>query len=221
MKKERKNGSFPANDVYPFNLLLAVKGQSDREIPEALSEDHLAGIHYVLSLLDERERGILRERFEEKKLRSEIAEDFDITPERVKQIESKACKKLQRLPNWNYIQYGVAGYLRKAVSSEYNRGCGVGYRLGYTDGVKDGMNGVAQPAGPDEVLNQPIETLNLPTRANSCLIAMGCKRIADVVRVPGAKITTTPNLGKISANDIAKALKKLGIGITAWDEYLL
>lgn len=83
------------------------------------------------------------------------------------------------------------------------------------------MNGVAQPAGPDKILNQPIETLNLPTRANSCLIAMGCKRIADVVRVPGAKIATTPNLGKISANDIAKALKKLGIGITAWDEYLL
>ena len=93
--------------------------------------------------------------------------------------------------------------------------------MGYTDGVKDGMSGVTQPAGPDEVLNQPIETLDLPTRALSCLVAMGCKRIADVVRVPGAKIATTPHLGRISANDIAKALKAQGIGITAWDEYLL
>lgn len=221
MEKERKADSFPADDVYPFNLLLAVKGQSDREIPEALTDDHLAGIHYVLSLLDDRERGILRQQYEERKPRNEIAEDFDISPERVRQIESKACKKLQRLSNWNYIRYGIAGYLRKAISSEYNRGYGVGYRLGYTDGVKDGMNGVTQPAGPDEVLNQPIETLDLPTRAHSCLIAMGCKRIADVVRVPSTKIATTPQLGKISANDIAKALKKLGIGITAWDEYLL
>lgn len=221
MEKERIPDSFPANDVYPFNLLLAVKGQSDREIPEVLTDDHLAGIHYVLSLLDERERGILLQRYEEQKLRNEIAEDFDISPERVRQIESKACKKLQRLPNWNYIRYGIAGYLRKVTSTEYNRGYGVGYRLGYTDGVKDGMNGVTQPAGPDELLNQPIETLNLPTRAHSCLAAMGCKRIADVVRVPGSKIATTPHLGKISANDIAKALKKMGIGITAWDEYLL
>lgn len=221
MAKERILDSFPANDVYPFNLLLAVKGQSDREIPKVLTDDHLAGIHYVLSLLDERERGILLQRYEEQKPRNEIAEDFDVSPERVRQIESKACKKLQRLPNWSYIQYGVAGYLRKVISSEYNRGYGVGYRLGYADGVKDGMSGVTQPAGPDEVLNQPIETLDLPTRAHSCLIALGCKRIADVVRVPGSKIATTPHLGRVSANDIAKALKAQGIGITAWDEYLL
>lgn len=221
MEKERRNDILPVNEVYPFNLLRAVKGQSDREIPEVLTDDHLAGIHYVLSLLDERERGILQQRYEEQKLRNEIAEDFDISPERVRQIESKACKKLQRLPNWSYIQYGVAGYLRKVVSSEYNRGYSVGYGLGYTDGVKDGRAGVSQSFGPDEVMNKPIEALDLPTRAHSCLVSLGCKRIADVVRIPGAKIATTPHLGKISANDIAKALKRAGVGITAWDEYLL
>ena len=213
--------TLPVNDVYPFNLILAVKGSSDRELPEELTDDNLAGIHYVLSLLDERERGVLQQRFEDQKSRNEIAEDFGISPERVRQIESKACKKLQRISNWNYIRYGIAGYLRKVASTEYNRGYGVGYRLGYTDGVKDGMDGVTQPVGPDEVLNQSIETLNLPTRAHSCLIAMGCRRIADVVRISGKKIATTPHLGKISANEIAKALKDQGVGITAWDEYLL
>ena len=44
MEKERKNDTLPVNEVYPFNLLLAVKGQSDREIPEVLTDDHLAGI---------------------------------------------------------------------------------------------------------------------------------------------------------------------------------
>ena len=132
MEKERIDTAY---DVYPLNLLLAVKGSTDREIPEVLTDDHLAGIHYVLSLLDERERGILKQRFEDMKPRNEIADDFDVSPERVRQIETKACKKLQRFSNWNYIRYGVAGYLRKVISSEYNRGYGVGYRLGYSDGV--------------------------------------------------------------------------------------
>ena len=61
-------------DVYPYNLIVAIKGQSEREIPAALSADHMAGIHYVLSLLDHRERGILLQRYEDGKLRSEIAE---------------------------------------------------------------------------------------------------------------------------------------------------
>lgn len=215
MEKETKT-----MDVYPYNLLLAIQGQSDRELPNELSADHMAGIHYVLSLLDDRERGVLLQRYEDGKLRSEIAEDYDISPERVRQIETKSCRKLQRYPHWNYIQYGVAGYLRKVSATEYNRGYSVGYGLGYTDGVKDGQNGVCQAYGPDEVMNKPIEALNLPTRAHSCLVSMGCKRIADVARVPGAKIAATPHLGKISANDIAKALKYIGVGITAWDEYL-
>ena len=208
-------------DVYPYNHIVAIKGQSERMIPAALSADHMAGIHYVLSLLDDRERGILLQRYEDGKLRSEIAEYYDISPERVRQIESKACKKLQRFSNWCFIQYGVAGYLRKVSTSEYNRGYSVGYGLGYTDGVKDGKTGVSQSFGPDEVMNKPIEALDLPTRAHSCLVSLGCKRIADVVRIPGAKIATTPHLGKISANDIARALKRAGVGITAWDEYLL
>lgn len=216
MEKEIKS-----MDVYPYNLLAAIKGQSEREIPVVLGDDHMAGIRYVLSLLDELEQGILLQRYEDGKQRSEIAEYYDISPERVRQIEVKACRKLQRFPSWYFIQHGIAGYLRRVSTSAYSRGYGVGYGLGYTDGVKDGRNGVDQALGPDEVMNKPIEALNLPTRAHSCLVAMGCKRIADVARVPGAKIATTPHLGKISANDIASALKRAGVGITAWDEYLL
>ena len=208
-------------DAYPYNLIVAIKGQSEREIPATLSTDHMAGIHYVLSLLDDRERGVLLQRYEDGKLRSEIAGYYDISPERVRQIETKACKKLQHFSNWCFIQHGIAGYLRKVSTSEYNRGYSVGYGFGYTDGVKDGKAGITQSFGPDEVMNKPIEALNLPTRAHSCLVAMGCKRIADVARVPGAKIATTPHLGKISANDISRALKRIGVGITAWDEYLL
>jgi len=208
-------------ETYPYNLLVAIKGLAEREIPVVLTEDHWAGLHYVLSLLEERERGILLQRYEEGKSRSAIAEDFDITAERVRQVENKACRKLQRLPNWNYIYYGVAGYLRKIATTEYNRGYSRGYEEGYGDGVKDGTKGKERNYGTNELLNRPVEHLNLSMRAQNCLKLTNCKKIGDVVRLDEDEIRKMRQLGKVTANEIAQALKKLGIEHSAWDEYLL
>ena len=138
-------------------------------------------------------------RYEERKSRSEIGDEFDISPERVRQIENKACRKLQRLPNWNYIYYGVAGYLRKIASVEYNRGYSRGYEEGYTDGVKDGKAGKERAYGSNELLNRPIESMNLSMRAQNCLKFSDCKRIGDVVRLDAYAISTMSQLGKVTA----------------------
>lgn len=209
------------SEEYPFNLLWAIKGHSDRQIPGAFTDDHWAGLRYVLSLLDERERGILLQRYGEKKLRSEIADDYGITAERVRQVETKACRKLKRLSNWNYIEFGVAGYARKLALSEYNRGYSVGYQMGYQDGAADAASGKSRPVAPDEILNLPIEQLGLSTRAYNCMIAAKCKRIGDVARLSDEQIATMKSLGKVSANEIAQALKTQNVQHTAWDKYLL
>jgi len=46
-------------ESYPYNMLVAIKGLAVREIPVALTPDHWAGLTYVLSLLEDRERGVL------------------------------------------------------------------------------------------------------------------------------------------------------------------
>lgn len=208
-------------EEYPYNLLIAIKGHADRAIPENLSDDHLAGLNYALSTLDERERSILLQRYRDKQARSKIAADFDIIPERVRQIEIKACRKLQGFPYWNYIALGVAGYVKKVASSEYNKGYCAGYDEGYKDGAADGSKGITKAYAPYEVLNRPIESLNLSVRAQNCLRIANCKRIGDVVRLPDETISTMRQLGKISANEIAQAIKTLNIQHTAWDKYLL
>lgn len=101
----------------------------------------------MLSLLDEREQGILKQRYCEKLPRSVIAATYGVTSERVRQIEVKACRKLQRVPNWNYTAYGVAGYLRKVEASEHSKGFTAGYRAGYQDGQKDAALGVRREYG--------------------------------------------------------------------------
>ena len=209
-----------SNDEYPFNLIEAIIGQTKRSIPEPFTSDHWAGLQYVLSLLDDRERGILLRRYQQKESRSVIGGIFDITPERVRQIEVKACRKLQRIPNWNYIAYGVAGYLRKVAAGEYSKGFSEGYRTGYEDGQKDVALGVKREYASAEVLNQPIESLNLSVRARNCLIAAKCKRVGDVVRLSAEEIATMKQLGKVSANEIAQAIKQHGIQYTAWEKYL-
>ena len=209
-----------SNAEYPFNLIEAIIGQTKRPIPEPFTSDHWAGLKYVLSLLDEREQGILMQRYHDQQPRSVIANAYGITSERVRQIEVKACRKLQRVPNWNYIAYGVAGYLRKVAAGERSKGFTAGYRAGYQDGQKDAALGVQRAYGSDEVLNQPIESLNLSVRAYNCLVAAKCKRIGDVVRLSAEEISTMRQLGKVSANEIAQAIKRHGIEHSAWEKYL-
>ena len=221
METEKSKERIPCQNKYPYNLLVAIRGVADKEIPEDMTDDHLAGLEYVLSTLECRERDILLQRYRDGIARKEIAECYGILPERVRQIENKACRKLQPLPKWNYIYYGIAGYVKRIATSEYNRGYSVGYREGYSDGKVDGAAGITKPYASDEVLNRPVESLNLSTRARSCLRLAQCKRIGDVVRLTDETISTMRQLGKVSANEIALALKSLHIEHSAWDRYLL
>lgn len=221
METEKRQETMFHHNKYPYNLLVAIRGMADREIPEVLTEDHLAGLEYVLSTLEYRERDILLQRYCDGFMRTEIAEVYGVMPERVRQIENKACRKLQPLAKWNYIAYGVAGNMKRVATSEYNRGYSVGYSEGYSDGKADGADGITKPYASDEVLNRPIESLNLSTRAHSCLRMAQCKRIGDVVRLTVDTISTMRQLGKVSANEIAQAINALNIQHSAWDKYLL
>ena len=221
METEKRQEKMFHQNEYPYNLLVAIRGMADREVPEVLTKDHLAGLAYVLSTLDDRERDILLQRYRDGSMRSKIAESYGIIPERVRQIENKACRKLQPLAKWNYIAYGVAGNMKRVATSEHNRGYSVGYSEGYSDGKADGAAGITKPYASDEVLNRPVESLNLSTRAQGCLRFAQCKRIGDVVRLTNETISTMRQLGKVSANEIAQALKSLHIEHSAWDGYLL
>lgn len=200
---QRENTTLCQED-YPYNLLIAIKGHTDRELPTAWTADHRAGLDYVLSKLDERERGILLNRYQDKLPRSRTAEEYSITAERVRQIEVKACRKLKRFPYWNYLTLGIAGY-----------------NVGYKDGLADGAQGIVRSPASQEVLNRLIESLNLSVRAFNCLKAAGCKRVGDVVRLTDEEISTMRQLGKVSAGEIALVLNTLDIHHTAWEKYLL
>lgn len=208
-------------DEYPFNLLLAAKGDTTLALPLKLTADILAGVQYSLSTLSEQEQTILHRRYIACGSISDIASRFSVTEECIRQIERKALFKLREPSRWNYILFGVAGYCKDRATTEYNKGYSKGYRDGYRHGRTDAENNVAFSYGPEDLLSQPIQYLNLSTRAQQCMFGFGCKTVGDIVRLTEEQIMRTRNLGKKSADEIARKLNAAGAKGSPWDQFLL
>ena len=127
---------------YPYNLLSAIRGNTTLELPHNLTNDVLAGLHYALSTLEERERTIIFGRFQEALSLNDLAIELDIGAERVRQIQVKALQKLREPCRWNYISLGIAGYCKARATAEFNKGFSKGYAEGYRHGRADQENNV-------------------------------------------------------------------------------
>lgn len=205
--------------AYPDNLLLAVQGKSDLTLPARLSPDVRAGIEYALSSLKEPEREVLRLRYRDARTRSETGAALGIPPEQVRQIEKSAIKKLRLPARWSYIQYGIAGYLKKKADSEYQKGYNLGYRAGYRNGAEAAQSGNPHPE--EDLLNLPIENLGFSTRTYHCLRLAGYGRVRELAAVSEEQAARIRNLGRKSADEIARTLQAHGLPYTAWSKYLL
>ena len=63
--------------------------------------------------------------------------------------------------------------------------------------------------------------MELSTRAFQCLRRMKCSRIGDVAAQTADNILKTRNMGKVTMDEIARALQKLNIVGTEWDQFIL
>ena len=206
---------------YPKNLILAVVQNSELVPPEKYTDDICAGISYAISTLGYREHDLLRMRYEERKPRTEIGAFFGIDQECVRQIENKTLQSLRTPTRWNYMKFGIDGYMRWAKERARGEGYKTGYDQGYKNGYLDGKNGTEQLSISEELLNYPIESLGISVRAFNCLRRAKCLRVGDVVKLSAVQIERLRNLGPKSANEIACALRNIGIPNTNWCRYIL
>lgn len=209
------------DEFYPYNLLQAVLEKKTEEIPVELTADIKAGIEYALGTLEYRDREILRLRFQEQISRAAIGEKLDITQDRVRQLEQRVIQRLREPYRLNYMKYGVAGYVRKACTEEYQKGYRLGYEKGYENCAADMENGVTREGYDVSVLHMPIDSMDLDVRPYNCLLRAGCQTVGDCVRMDYDKIRRIRNLGIKSARQIAQALQQMEITHTAWDRFLV
>ena len=208
---------------YPQNLLLSLKitTANEIELPQELTSDIRAGIEYTLSTLDEREQEVVRLRFIDRKTYDEIGKVFYISNGRVRKIEMKAFRKLREPRSWNYIYYGVDGNLKRRCTQEYQKG----YNLGFSDGYKKAESDQNKKDNisccTEDIKDLPLEALNLSKRSLSCMIRVGYKTVGDILKIDESDIYRIRNFGRISADEVARKLKEIGIENTSWDKFII
>jgi len=206
---------------YPYNLLIAIVGTSKLQAPLNMTDDRIRGLQYAISTLDPREYEILMYRYNSKLTLRAIGDIYGLSVERMRQVENKALRKLRTPSRWNYIQLGVAGYWQQRKKQYFDQGYRTGYLDGYRTGVKDEKENKTSAYTNNPSLDLLIENLELSTRAFQCLRRMQCSRIGDVAEQSADNILKTRNMGKITMDEIARALHKLNITGTEWDQFVL
>lgn len=204
-------------EIYPLNLLLAVKRSAHLDLPSELTADIRDGVRYALYTLDAQSQRVLQLRYAQFLPREEAAEALGIPVEQLKEQEQRALKNLRVPYRWDFMCYGIQGSLKVTKEKAFRKG----YDQGYQRGLEDGRSGILPETPEDAVLDLPLEMLGLSSRALNCLRLTGFQRIREAAECPENRIRVMRNLGPITANEIAQALTAKGIRYTAWDKFLL
>lgn len=96
-----------SKEEYPQNLLDAIAGEWEEEIPA----DFPQTLAYVLAGLTEREQSIIEMRFKQCMTYEQTGREFNVTRERIRQIEAKAIRKLRHPSRLYLIKHGVRGWV--------------------------------------------------------------------------------------------------------------
>ena len=198
---------------YPYNLVIAAKGNSNVGFPETSKENILLGLEHVLSKLDKQESLFLRQRFTEGKTLEELSVEFSITRDKAEQWEQNILKKLRIPSRWGFIQFGIEGYIKIRLEEVRTTAYKRGYVEGYDKGVQDKQNNRVS----ENILDMPLEILELPVNTFNALIQANFERIGDLVDLSETQIIRIRHLGNKSIRAVSEALHKCGITYTKWD----
>lgn len=209
------------DEMYPRNLLNKINANDAEMIMTNYSSDLRAGLKHAISLIGVKEGEVIKLRYMEGKSYKEIQEILQCVDKTVLLLEKRAIDRLREPSTYNYIKYGICGYVQKILIEEYKKGFESGYAKGYEDAESDTRNGFTRTERDISIMSLPLEILQLEVRAFNCLYYGGCRTVGDCIRMDEYHIRKMKNLGKKSANAIARALRRLDIRNTAWNQFLI
>lgn len=154
--------------------------------------------------LTPREYQVMKEHWMKEKRLDDVAKQFGVTRERVRQIEAKAFRKLRHPTRKNALMYGV-GFQQRAkelyeqrLEEELNR---------YRKMAEDDAKRIHETSSKgNDIL---IDELDLSVRTYNCLIRAGYRTIQDVLKIQDqSTIMKIRNLGRKSMNELIDKMRR-------------
>lgn len=176
----------------------------------------------VISSLSARERDVLHMRFglsdNQPKTLFEIGAQFGVTIERVRQIESKAIRKLKKRSSKVLSKYFLpltdSFQALDEKKEEIKRQKDELHRL-MNDLRREKtaimVNELA--SSPGSILSEPIDYLELSVRSHTCLTKIDISTVGDLIRYSEAELMDISNFGKTSLEDVKSKLAVYGLRI--------
>lgn len=190
--------------TYPWNLAMAVFGDKDM-----VMRVYAPGIIESLSLLAEREAKVLRLRYRDGLTLEKTGKEFNVTRERIRQVEAKAIRKL-RHPSisrtWIMVEYEEHLGLRR----ERDRLAEECEELRKQLALMPDSDPI-----PEQIENVDvgIEDLELSVRSYNCLKRAGINTIGDLRGTTRERLMKVRNLGRKSMEEVITMAKEWGIEI--------
>ena len=220
---------------YPYNLIDKINCDIDDPIDVPLSDDQMAFLEKVLdNELFGRETDCIRLYFCEKHTLSEIADMYNVTPERIRQILSKALRKLRHPARLKLIKYGydVAINLNKDIQAAKTKRSELVLELKKAcsdiEFLKEALEKVNEDAKKKFSSEMTFPEMNLSVRPFNCLARWFIYRdksnsiqsyadlnkvsIFDVKRVVmDGTLANVRNIGKKSSSEVIRKLDEFGM----------
>lgn len=199
--------AFENNEVYytpyPYNLLECIYGGP---IEDVINDDQMAGLEQVLDSLTPREKRSMQLYFEDEKTLKDIGKEFNVTQERIRQIVSKAIRKLRNPVKFKLIQHGIKGQellrLDKLDADILERKQAINEHIAELKELEKQVEKMEQKPTTKVFIDQ-IGDLDLSVRSYNCLRRANCMTIDQVIELfENGKIWKVRNLGRKSIDEI-------------------
>ena len=213
------------NTEWPYNLLTQVMVDQNDPLDHLTDEAELC-LTMCMSRLTENEKRVLWLRFFEQKTLTEVGDIFGVTRERIRQMESKAIRKL-RHPSCSYIlKHGVKAYIDKRVDEKVREVLKI-RQSELENEYREKMAGVVIRDDEEKrtliakLRATRIDELDMSIRANNVLSRAGCRTVDDILTKYSTyeKAITMRNLGSKTLEEISNKLLELGFTWPVYGEY--
>lgn len=202
---------------YPFNLMYAVFEDDVEEMIENADtiSDFNGSVEYALHTLGERERTVLKYRFVDLMTYEEIGKLYNITRERIRQVEAKALRKLRHPNRRKYLKYGVSGIIKNIRTDYLNRFADLESNL--IELCKLNKKTADEVIRDNELRKKyaptKIENMDLSVRSYNCLKRAGIDTLQQLAKLSYEDLTHVRNLGRKSTEEIIEKLREYGYEI--------